>query len=66
MEWKFKENAAPQGSSDGFWYDITRGGYIKPEDVLADPEQLEKVTEAVNVLESFEAALESAGLLEEF
>ena len=28
MEWKFKEDAERQGSSDGFWYDLVDGGYI--------------------------------------
>ena len=34
INWKFKENAELQGSTDGFWYDITDGGYIEPELLL--------------------------------
>jgi hypothetical protein len=38
MNWKFNPNVEPQGSSDGFWYDLTSGGYIKPSELLADEE----------------------------
>ena len=66
MEWKFKKGAEPQGSSSGFWYDMTDGGYIKPEEVLADPEQIKKLNEAVELVRSFEEALKDAELLNEF
>lgn len=66
MNWKFKENAKLQGSSDGFWYDITMGGYIKPEEVLEDKEQLQQLFDTLDLVENFERALESKGLLEEF
>jgi hypothetical protein len=66
MEWKFKEDAEPQGSSDGFWYDLTDGGYIRPQFLLSDPEQLKKLNEAISLVQSFESALESNDLLDEF
>jgi len=66
MDWKFKKDAELQGSSDGFWYDITMGGYIKPEEILEDKEQLNKLFDALDLVESFEKALESKGLLNEF
>ncbi len=65
-EWKFKPDAPQQGSSDGFWYDIGDGGYIDPAKVLADPEQVAKVTDAVKLLESFADAMEAADLIIEF
>lgn len=65
-DWEFKPDAEPQGSSSGFWYDLTLGGYIKPEAVLAEQFQIDMVKEAVAVLRSFEQALEDAGLLQEF
>ena len=65
-EWKFKENAPVQGSSDGFWYDITDGGYVKPELVLDDEEQLQMLQDAIKLVKSFETALLSADLLKEF
>lgn len=45
---------SPFGGSDGFWYDITDGGYFKPEEALSDPEQIKKVEEAVILLKSLE------------
>lgn len=66
MKWKLKDNIEPQGSSEGFWYDITLGGYITPEKILADDKQLEKLHEALNIVESFEKALIDNGLLNEF
>lgn len=65
-KWKFKSNASKQGGSDGFWYDLTDGGYIKPEAVLDDSDQLARLTAAVDLVKSFETALEEADLLEEF
>ena len=66
MEWKFKKDIEPQGSSDGFWYDITDGGYIRPEEILDDEEQVEKVNAAVDLLIDFEEALARADLLNKF
>jgi hypothetical protein len=42
------------GSSDGFWYSLTKGGYFKPEDVLSDPSQIQQVKDAVALLEALE------------
>ena len=64
-KWKFKKNAKPQGSSDGFWYDIT-GGYIKPEKILADKTQIEQIESAIELLKSFREAMEEENLIIEF
>ena len=64
MKWKFKKNAEPQGSGD-FWYDITDGGYIKPQDVLSDKVQLKKLQQAVELVKSFQYALTESELLNE-
>lgn len=66
MMWQFKKDAKPQGSSDGFWYDITDGGYIKLEEVLANKEQLLALKAALETVKSFETALSENGLIEEF
>ncbi len=66
IKWKFKEGAEKQGSSNDFWYDMTDGGYINPEEVLADKDQLAKLLDALNVVKSFEEALDNANLREEF
>ncbi len=54
------------GSSDGFWYDLTRGGYINPAEVLVDTKDIADVESAIRVLEDFESSLEKADALEEF
>jgi hypothetical protein len=66
MDWKFKENALSQGSSDGFWYDITCGGYIKLTELMEDKEQIKKLEEAIELVESFEQALIDNDLINEF
>ena len=66
QNWKFKKNIKPVGTSNGFWYDITMGGYIKPEELLDDPEQLNKLEKALKLVETFERALKDNDLLNEF
>jgi len=43
---------------DGFWYGLTQGGYIKPEELLGELDA-EKVREATKVLRQFEGLLSS-------
>lgn len=66
MEWKFKENAEPQGGSDGFWYDITSGGYINPDQVLEDQGQIAILENALAIVISFEQALIDNDLSNEY
>jgi hypothetical protein len=40
--------------SDGFWYGLTNG-YIEPKDILADAEDIQKIKEALVLLEKFES-----------
>jgi len=65
MDWKFKKDVPQQGSSDGFWYDITDGGRIDPAEVLDSEEQIKKVKEALELLQDFEKALEHEGITDE-
>lgn len=57
MEWKFVEDPPDQSSSDDDWYAISCGGHIKPEEVLADEDQIQAVYNAVELLDSFFTAL---------
>jgi len=66
MDWKFKKDIPPQGSSDGFWYDITDGGYIRPKEILGDEEQLKILNEALRIVSNFEWTIKSKGILEQF
>jgi hypothetical protein len=62
IAWKFIEDPPDQSSSDDDWYALHDGGYIEPEKVLSDPEQVKQVREAEAVLASFFAALRDADI----
>jgi hypothetical protein len=64
MKWKFKEDAKPQESSSGFWYGINNG-YVKPEEVIDDKAQLDRLNMALDIVRSFEQELENNDLLPE-
>ena len=36
-----------------FWYDLFHGGYIKPEELLEDKNDIDNVKNAVEVLKKF-------------
>jgi hypothetical protein len=65
IKWEIKENVTQFGSSD-FWYDIADGGYIKPEKVLSNLEQIEMLTKSIRIVRSFENMLEERDLLGDF
>jgi hypothetical protein len=60
-DWKFKEGASI--STDNFWYDLTDGGYIKPEKLL-EADDAKILRAAIDIIESFKSAAESKGILE--
>jgi hypothetical protein len=60
-EWKFIPDPPDQSSSDSDWYALT-AGYLNPEEILADPEQIEAVRAAESLLESFFEAVREAGI----
>ena len=57
MEWNFKEGV--EVFTEEFWYDLTDGGYIEPENVLADEEQIAKLQAAIDLVRSFERAIDA-------
>lgn len=65
IDWTFIPNPPDQSSSDDDWYALHHGGYLKPEAILADPAQIQKVREAEAVLVSFFTAVRDAGIREE-
>ena len=65
IDWKFKKDAEPQGTSDDFYYCLTQG-YIRANDALADKDQIKMVNDAIEVLRSFEDAMRDAELIKEF
>lgn len=53
---KIKEGCT--ASTDDFWYDLTSGGYLKPEDILENPEDVIAVDRAIETLRDFEDSCE--------
>ncbi len=51
---KQKERIGCIIDSEGFWYALTMGGYLNPEDVLDNETDIIKVNEAINILTEFE------------
>ncbi|MEE3609390.1 hypothetical protein [Avibacterium paragallinarum] len=49
---KFKKNAKPIYTND-LWYDLFDGGYIKPSELLADKDDIEKVEQAIKLIKKF-------------
>ena len=48
MDWNFDKNAEIVYTEE-FWYDLTDGGYIKPENLLIDKDQIQKFFEQENL-----------------
>jgi len=49
---------------DDPWYDMTSGGYINPDELLADKKQIDLVNKAIETIEDFLEQAENAGILE--
>ena len=64
MNWKFKHDAEP-AAVDALW-DGLNEGYIKPEELLAEGEQIDALKAAVNLINSFFDAGETNGTIEIF
>lgn len=62
IQWEFIEDPPDQSHSEDDWYCLHDGGYIQPELVLANPEQVQRVREAEAILDSFFTALRTVGI----
>lgn len=60
-EFKFKKNAKVW--TDDFWYDLTDGGYIKPDEFIADKAQAKAVNDAIELLKSMQRQMENKNIL---
>lgn len=54
---KIKEGC--EASTSDFWYDLTDGGYLKPEEILEDPADVERVIAAIATIREFEASCDA-------
>jgi hypothetical protein len=62
MNWNFKKDAEPVVTGD-YWYDLTNG-YLDLQQLLVNEDQIKKLQDAIKTIESFEKAMQEAGLLE--
>ncbi len=53
---KLKEGLT--NSTQDFWYDLTDGGYLDPEEMCANSKDAERVIEAIAVIKEFQEACE--------
>jgi hypothetical protein len=56
MLMNFKENL--EMYTDDFWYDVFDGGYISPEKLLEDSEEISRINNAIEILKEFREACE--------
>lgn len=47
-----------EASTSDFWYDLSKGGYLSPEKILENKDDIEKVKAAIKVIEEFETSCE--------
>jgi hypothetical protein len=45
-------------STSDFWYDLTDGGYLKPEKICADKADAQRVKDAIVVVREFQESCE--------
>jgi hypothetical protein len=46
-------------STTDFWYDLTAGGYLKPNEICDDPKDVVKVAGAIATILEFQKSCES-------
>jgi hypothetical protein len=51
--------------TDDFWYDLTDGGYIHPKDILEDQKDIDKINNALSLIERFKSECFHEGIIEE-
>ena len=44
---------------DDFWHDLFRGGYVKPENILENQDDIDAVKNAISVLKDFEISVKN-------
>lgn len=59
MKWKKDADIV----TDDFWYDLTDGGYIKPNELLEDKDEIQQVEEAIKLLEKFKRSAEEKDIV---
>jgi RecJ-like exonuclease len=52
-----KEEIAGILDNEGFWYTFSDGGFIKLEDVLENKKDIDKIKDAIKLLQEFQRSL---------
>lgn len=47
-----------QNATSDFWYDLTDGGYLKPEKMCESKEDAERVNAAIDTIKTFQKSCE--------
>lgn len=47
-------------STSDFWYDLTKGGYLNPDEICANQDDADKVSKAIEIIEDFEDSCEKS------
>jgi hypothetical protein len=58
---EFKKNVKIE--TDDFYYDLFLGGYIKPEKLLANRDDIKRVQDAIDVIDDFYNSAEEADII---
>lgn len=64
-EFSFKKDLETIYLNENFWYCLTDGGYINPSDVLDNPDQIDELNKAIQLISKFEFELIRLGILGE-
>jgi hypothetical protein len=49
------DDIAANIGSEGFWYALTSGGYLKPEELISNGKDLKRLQDAIEVVKEFES-----------
>ena len=47
-----------ENATSEFWYDLTLGGYLKPEEMCENKEDAKRINDAIKIIEEFQTSCE--------
>lgn len=50
--------------TDDFWYDLTDGGYIRPEELLKNEEDINKIKDALKIIMDWKSEMEEKEIIQ--
>jgi hypothetical protein len=58
VEKTYKVKKGLEVSTGDFWYDLSLGGYIDPNEILENTDDIEEVKNAIRIVKKFERSCE--------